>query len=86
VLNNCTLVDANRVGLNKIITDNGTAIAGTVFNKISPETKSIIDTADLIVLKGQGNFETLHHSGKIFTIYFYVSVNCFLNILVGVAI
>lgn len=76
VLNDCTIDDANQVGLDKLVsvTGNGTAIPGTVLNRIFPEAKSLIDNADLIISKGQGNFETLHHSGR--NIYYIFLCKC----------
>lgn len=76
VLNDCTLDDANQVGIDNLVkvTDNGTSVAGTVIEKISSEAKAIIDSADFIISKGQGNFETLHHSGK--NIYYLFLCKC----------
>jgi len=76
VLNDCTIDDAIQVGLDKLVTviDNGAAIAGTVIDKISSKAKAIIDNADLIISKGQGNFETLHHCGK--NIYYLFLCKC----------
>jgi uncharacterized protein with ATP-grasp and redox domains len=76
VLNDCTMEDAKQVGLDKLVsvTDNGTAIPGTVLDRISPEAKNLIDGADLIISKGQGNFETLHHCGK--NIYYLFLCKC----------
>ena len=76
VLNDCTIDDANQVGLDKVVEviGSGTAVAGTVLNKISLEAKKIIDNADLIISKGQGNFETLHHCGK--NIYYLFLCKC----------
>lgn len=76
VLNDCTIEDAKQVGLDKVvdIIGNGSAVAGTVLDKISPEAKSIIDDADLIISKGQGNFETLYHCGK--NIYYLFLCKC----------
>lgn len=76
VLNDCTIDDANQVGLDKLVsvTSNGTAIPGTVLNKISPKAKRLIDNAALIISKGQGNFETLHHCGK--NIYYLFLCKC----------
>lgn len=75
-LNDCTIEDAIQIGLDKLVSviGNGTAIAGTVLNKISPESKNLIDNADLVISKGQGNFETLHHSGK--NIYYLFLCKC----------
>ncbi len=76
VLNDCTVDDACQVGLDKLVavSGNGTAIAGTVLEKISLEAKGLIDNADLVISKGQGNFETLHHCGK--NIYYLFLCKC----------
>ena len=66
VLNDCTTEDAIQVGLDKLVSiiDNGTAIPGTALSKITPQALNAIENADIIISKGQGNFETLHHCGK----------------------
>lgn len=76
VLNDCTIEDAKQVGLDKVvdIIGNGSAVAGTVLDKISHDAKKIIDNADVIISKGQGNFETLHHCGK--NIYYLFLCKC----------
>ncbi len=76
VLNDCTKVDADQIGLDKLVLviDNGTAVPGTVLGRISPKVKCLIDNADLIISKGQGNFETLHHCGK--NIYYLFLCKC----------
>lgn len=76
VLNDCIIEDANQVGLDKVvhIIGNGTSFAGTVLDKISPDAKKIIDNADVIISKGQGNFETLHYCGK--NIYYLFLCKC----------
>ena len=65
VLNDCTLYDAQEVGLDTVcrVIDNGTLYAGTCLNEISKEAKDAIDSADLIIAKGQGNLETLQYCG-----------------------
>ncbi len=62
VLNDATLDDAEAIGLTEVATvlPNGTGIAGTCLEKVSPEARVALDTADVIISKGQGNFETLH--------------------------
>ena len=76
VLNDCTIEDAVQVGLDDLvsITGNGTEIAGTCLERISEKAKKLIDESDLIISKGQGNFETLHHSGK--NIYYLFLCKC----------
>ncbi|MBR5192239.1 MAG: DUF89 family protein [Clostridia bacterium] len=61
VLNDVTMVDANEVGITKLVkvVDNGVAVAGTPLDMISKEAKEIITGADVIISKGQGNFESL---------------------------
>lgn len=76
VLNDCTLEDAKYVGLDEIVEviDNGTGIAGTVLSRITPQVLNAIENADIIISKGQGNFETLHHCGK--NIYYIFLCKC----------
>lgn len=76
VLNDCTMEDAKQVGLLEMVNvvDNGTAISGTVLSRISVEAKCIIDNADLIISKGQGNFETLQNCGR--NIYYLFLCKC----------
>lgn len=76
VLNDATLVDAEEVGLDKLVSvvGNGTAIAGTQLDRISKESKNIIDNADVIISKGQGNFETLCYCEK--NIYYLFLCKC----------
>lgn len=76
VLNDATIEDALQIGLSEIapITPNGTNIAGTCINKISTESRKLIDNADIIIAKGQGNFETLRFCGK--NIYYLFLCKC----------
>ena len=66
VLNDATMEDAIQVGLPDIVsvTHNGSAIAGTSLDKISKKAKKIIDNSDVIIAKGQGNFETMRYCQK----------------------
>lgn len=61
ILNDVTIVDAREIGLTEIVEviDNGTGIAGTNLNRISKESLGKINSSDLIISKGMGNFETL---------------------------
>ena len=76
VANDASMEDAVQVGLHdeaKVI-GNGTRIAGTSLNRISREAKEIIDGADLIIAKGQGNYETL--SGCGLNVYYMFLCKC----------
>ena len=76
VLNDATPDDAKQVGLDKLVsvTGNGTAIGGTCLERISEESRKIIDNADVIISKGMGNFETLRACGK--NIYYLFMCKC----------
>ena len=76
VLNDATEEDAAQVGLFDVTTviNNGTDIAGTCRKKLSEEARSLVENADVIISKGQGNFETLHHSGL--NIYYIFLCKC----------
>lgn len=75
-LNDATLGDAEEVGLSEIVTviGNGNGITGTWLPEISAEAREKIEEADLILSKGQGNFETLQGCGK--NIYYMFLCKC----------
>lgn len=66
VLNDATLEDACYVGLDKLaeIISNGNPAAGTVYDMFTDEAKKALDTADVILAKGQGNYESLCKQGR----------------------
>ena len=76
VLNDATVEDAKDVGLELIVpvVPNGTGVPGTSIAKVPSEVKGIIDEADIIISKGQGNFETLMYSGL--NIYYIFMCKC----------
>jgi damage-control phosphatase, subfamily I len=61
VINDATMADARAVGLHEIveIIDNGSDAPGTLLDDCSQAFKRRFTEADLILAKGQGNFETL---------------------------
>ena len=76
VLNDATMEDALQVGLEtcgKVI-PNGTNIAGTYLPWVSAEAKQALDEADILISKGQGNFESLHGCGL--NIYYLFLCKC----------
>lgn len=75
-LNDATLCDAEMVGLDKTVTtiSNGTAIPGTDMEEISEEAKKALLDADIIISKGQGNFETMFGEGL--NAYFIFMCKC----------
>lgn len=76
IFNDVTIVDAEEVGICNIanVIENGTDIPGTQLDLINKKSKEIIDNADLIIAKGQGNFETLFECGK--NIYYIFLCKC----------
>ena len=76
VLNDVTMEDAIQVGLTEMVNviGNGSEIAGTYLEEISEEAKNVIDSADVILAKGQGNFETLRMCGE--NIYYMFMCKC----------
>ncbi len=76
VLNDVTLDDAKQVGLTDKypVMGNGSATAGTVWSELSEEAKDAMEKADLILAKGQANFETLRCCGL--NIYYLFLCKC----------
>ena len=76
VLNDATMEDAMMVGLMEIsdVIDNGTEIAGTCLEQVNNRAKECIEAADVIISKGQGNFETLNGCGL--NIYYLFLCKC----------
>ncbi len=76
VLNDATITDAKQIGLTDIVPvfDNGTQIAGTCLDLISETSKAKIEDADVVIAKGQGNFETLRFCKK--NIYYLFMCKC----------
>ena len=76
VLNDATVEDAKQVGLDTIlpVTHNGNNIAGTCLSKIPQHISEKLENADVIIAKGQANFETLRYCGK--NIYYIFMCKC----------
>ncbi len=76
VINDATLADAQAVGLDKIVAiiDNGSDAPGTILRDCSQEFQRRYSDADLIIAKGQGNFETLSNEPE--NIFFLFKVKC----------
>lgn len=76
ILNDCTRADAIAVGLDTLVNiiDNGSDAPGTILTDCSPVFLSQYQNADLIIAKGQGNFESLSEEKK--NIWFLFKVKC----------
>lgn len=76
VINDATRIDAQAVGLDKIVEvlDNGSDAPGTLLEDCSPEFRHRFANTDLIIAKGQGNFESLNRQPG--NIFFLLKVKC----------
>jgi len=76
VINDATVADARAVGLSEIvqIIDNGSDAPGTILEDCSQDFVRRFAEADLILAKGQGNFETLSDEPR--NIFFLFKVKC----------
>ena len=76
ILNDATMEDAKQVGLTDIahVIDNGNNIAGTWLEDVSVQAMNEINNADIIISKGQANFESLNQCGK--NIYYAFMCKC----------
>lgn len=76
VVNDVIEEDAYLVGIDQYATiiNNGDYSLGTILNRASREFKNIYDQADLVIAKGQANFESLSEEDK--NIYFLLIIKC----------
>jgi len=76
ILNDITLEDIpkTRIGSLCTIIESGSVIAGTILSNCSEEFLKIFNEADVVISKGQGNFETLEDCQR--EIYFLFKVKC----------
>ncbi|MDZ7331678.1 MAG: ARMT1-like domain-containing protein [candidate division KSB1 bacterium] len=76
IINDALLEDAIMVGIDKIahVITNGDDAPGTILENTSAQFKTIFDQADLIISKGQGNYEGLSCVDK--NIFFLLMTKC----------
>ncbi len=76
VLNDATAADARFAGLDRLaeIIDNGSDAPGTILRDCGSSFRKHFESADVIIAKGQGNFETL--SGASEKIFFLLKIKC----------
>ena len=75
-MNDALIEDAVDSGLNGLvdIMENGSPMAGTVLHKCSPEFLEVYRSAEMVISKGQANFETLVNEKR--HIFFMFKVKC----------
>ena len=79
IINDATVSDARVAGIHELcaVVDNGTDVPGTVLDACSRKFRDLFGKADLIISKGQGNYETLSDlGGGRAGIFFLLKVKC----------
>ena len=76
VINDATLEDAKAAGLDALmpVVDNGSDAPGTILDSCSAEFQARFEQCDLVVAKGQGNYETL--GGQSNKVIFLLKIKC----------
>ena len=77
IINDAVLKDALYVGLDQVATviSSGSVYPGTILEETSCEFRKLFDKSDLIISKGQGNFETLLDAANE-KIFFILRIKC----------
>lgn len=76
ILNDAVLEDAEEAGLDTVaeLTASGSDVPGTLLSRCTPAFRRRFHEADVVVSKGQGNYETLSDAGR--RIYFLLMAKC----------
>ena len=76
IINDATIDDAVRIGLDKVanVISSGSDAPAIILSQSSPELNDIYDAADVIIAKGQGNYESLCDGPG--NIFFFFKVKC----------
>ncbi len=76
IINDATMKDAESVGLKSLTTviTNGSDAPATILSQCSSQMRQLYDSADVIVAKGQGNYESL--SDETANIFFLLRAKC----------
>jgi hypothetical protein len=76
VINDATRQDADAAGLSALVEviDNGSDVPGTILEVCSAGFREAFERADVVVAKGQGNYETLNDAGE--KVFFLLRVKC----------
>jgi len=76
VINDATMADAKQTGLTELVDviDNGSDAPGTILEDCSRAFRQRFDESDMVIAKGQGNYETLSDVDK--DIFFVLKAKC----------
>ena len=72
--NDATRADADAVGIEFPVIDNGNSVPGTELSLLGAEAQAALNRADIILSNGQGNAETLLGCG--YNIYYAFLIKC----------
>ncbi len=77
ILNDATMEDIEKLEINKLVKviTNGDNAPGTLYEATSESFKEAFEAADLIISKGQGNYEGLNHFHE-YNIFFLLMAKC----------
>lgn len=77
IINDVTIEDAEMVKMREVaeVISNGDGSLGTVIDKVSDDFREIFNQADVVIAKGQGNFESLSDIKKE-NLYFLFMAKC----------
>ena len=76
ILNDALMADAKTAGIHKVaeVIENGSDAPGTILDDCNELFREHFDRADLVIAKGQGNYETLSEVDK--EIFFLLKAKC----------
>lgn len=77
IINDATLEDARFVGLDRLVTtiSTGSVYPGTILSETTEEFQKLFGSVDVMLAKGQGNFETLMPSADK-RLFFLLRIKC----------
>ncbi len=77
IINDATMEDAQEVGMEEVaeVISNGDDTPGTILAQCSAEMRELFQESDMVIVKGQGNFETLEEE-KRDGIFFSLQIKC----------
>lgn len=76
IINDVTMKEAIEDGLDQVATlvDSGVDTPGFDYDRATPNAQALFDSADVVMTKGMGNYESLNRSKR--TIFFVLKVKC----------
>lgn len=76
IINDAIIADALAAGLDRVakVMSTGCALPGVDMDEVSQEFQDIYTSADVVIAKGQGNYETMNELSR--TIFFILTVKC----------